>query len=132
MTEFSEELTLAEWTAIGQQLRKPDTSLWVVGDWFIFGAKRWEEHVAIKVAIDLGFDQRVIATSYAVCKRIPRSRRGAASFEHHFVVAHLHKRPERMKRYLRLAEREDLTPAQLRAIVAQEEQDLAVAGEVEA
>lgn len=123
---FAPDITFEEWAEIGKQaFRYREAIQWTIGDWYNFGLG-WVENagreapimqkrfdVAIKA---LHFADQTLADFKWVAKHVEFSRRREKlSFSHHKEVAGLE--PKEQDKYLRLAEANGLSVADLRELL---------------
>ena len=88
-----EDLPLEEWRRIGDNIAVlADSSTWWLGDWLVYGQRRYPDRYRRAVA-ETSLDHQTLRNYAWVARRFPPPRRRPAlSFQHHAEVAAL---PER-------------------------------------
>ena len=97
------ELTIDAWFEIGTQIAAiGDSSAWWLGDWLIYGKRRFPDRY--KEAIEnIPPDYQTLRNYAWVCRQFPATRRRATlSFQHHAEVASLY--PDEQEEWLDKAE----------------------------
>lgn len=109
------DLTSAQWESVGYAIQHMhDHSPWFLGDWWLYGERKWGEAAA--QAAPTGYKAKTLQNAAFVCDRIPyERRRDTLSFGHHASVAALE--PSVADALLDEAENEGYTVSQLRAEV---------------
>jgi hypothetical protein len=105
--------TEEEWEKVGEVLHRLEGSLqWLIGDWLVFAEREWgKTYDAIAEAT--GYNKVALYDYKYVAENVPFSvRTENLSFGHHKLVAA--KSAEEQREWLRYAEVEGLTVAQLR------------------
>lgn len=120
--QFTDNMSIDEWTAIGERLEQHDRNLrWAIGDWLVFGSERFGARAAV-IADSLSLSTGSVANAASVCRRVPfERRRPELSFSHHEEVAHLDETGQ--ARMLDLAVKEGLSKSVLRSLVHEEEHE---------
>lgn len=126
--------TFEEWLEIGRTFRSLHNSvLWWVGDWLVWGNKRWgEKYSQAMEETDYSYDQ--LRRAYAVSTAFPPNRRRARlSWSHHREVLYLME--NRQEWYLDKCEDEDWSSHRLREEISlakiEAEQQLQIGNRIE-
>ena len=124
---FEGEVTFEEWRELGRKVgRVARTSLFLVGDWLVYGEARWnggrrfeampeEQRSRYEDAMqETGLELKTLQNAANVARSIPiAERRPELTFEHHKEVARL-KDPEARGEWLDKAEKNGLSTRRLR------------------
>jgi hypothetical protein len=107
---LSKDLTFTEWAAIAGNFGKAlQTAAWCIGDWMVYGERKWGKQVLMDGAefdpkkpdripsavfdmaiASTGLDRQTLSQYASVCRKIPREeRRIHLSFGHHRLLAPL-------------------------------------------
>jgi hypothetical protein len=97
------ELTLEAWFEIGTQIAAiGNSSAWWLGDWLIYGKKRFPDRYK-KAIENTALDYQTLRNYAWVCRQFPATRRRTTlSFQHHAEVASLY--PDEQEEWLDKAE----------------------------
>jgi hypothetical protein len=112
--EFHQDLSFAEWDALGQKLAPIGKSIgFILGDWINYGSQKsygekYDEAVA-RTGIDYGYLRNM---AYVARKVSLSCRRDNLAFEHHAVVAKL--KPDEQTHWLEMTKEHKLTVRRLR------------------
>lgn len=118
--EIREGLPYNEWEKIGKVLRHMEGSVqfWI-GDWIRYGERTYKGVNSAqydKAIEETGLERRTLQDIKYVAQNVsPTCRREGLSFSHHKEIAQLE--PEQQKKFLDLAEQNQLTRNELRAEV---------------
>ena len=121
------ELTFEQWCDIGRKVgRVARTSLFLVGDWLIYGQDSWNngqrfEKMAeeqreryVEAMKDTGLELRTLMDAAYVARNVPyKQRRPHLTFEHHKTVAKVKDEHER-EEWLKKADKHGLSTRRLR------------------
>lgn len=124
---FDEEVTFEQWRDIGQKVgRVARTSLFLVGDWLIYGQDRWnggkrfekmpedEAERYLEAMKATGLELKTLMDAAYVSRNVPiQQRRPDLTFEHHKTVAKVKSEAER-EEWLRKADTQGLSTRRLR------------------
>lgn len=124
---FDEEVTFEQWRDIGQKVgRVARTSLFLVGDWLIYGQDRWnggkrfekmpedEAERYLEAMKATGLELKTLMDAAYVSRNVPiQQRRPDLTFEHHKTVAKVKSETER-EEWLRKADSQGLSTRRLR------------------
>lgn len=115
---LSDDCTFARWRSFGRQLFLiSDSSTWWLGDWLVFGRKKFPDRYKKAVA-ETGLDYKTLRNYAWVAGKVPIARRRASlSFQHHAEVAPLS--PEEQDKWLSAAEESRWTRCMLRKAIKQ-------------
>lgn len=110
---LKDRLTFESWIRIGKHLSDiRDASSWWLGDWLIFGERKYSERYASAIA-ETNLDYQTLRNYAWVARRFPASRRRASlSLQHHAEVAS--QPTDEQDRWLDLAESNGWSKSQLR------------------
>jgi hypothetical protein len=113
---FPETLEMPEWLAIGRSLLKIETCRqFLIGDWINFGESRWGEKYKGAMSMT-GLEYQTVADFSRVCKQVDITLRNVnLTFNHHRAVSKL--QPKEQAKYLKLAEENGLSVADLRELL---------------
>lgn len=90
-------LTIAEWTQVGARLAKvPNSWMWWLGDWFVMGEKTYGSTYAEAMEITELAYQTLKNAAYVARNVPPSLRRDGLSWYHHFAVAPLNAREQKL------------------------------------
>jgi hypothetical protein len=112
--QFHEELSFEEWDQLGQQLAPLGKSIgFIIGDWINYGEGRYgEKYDEALTRTGLSYSTlshyAYVARKVEICTRVQN-----LDFTHHRVVAKL-KTPEEQRRWLEVAEQNNLSERRLR------------------
>jgi len=97
------QLAIEEWSEIGLQIAMiGDSSAWWLGDWLVYGKKRYPDRYKQAISAT-ALDYQTLRNYAWVCRRFPIPRRHPAlSFQHHAEVASL--TPDQQDEWLGKAE----------------------------
>jgi hypothetical protein len=87
---FPAEVTFESWQRAGVQIsRIVDSFAWCLGDWLVYGQRRYTDRY--RTAVDaIGLDYQTLRNYASVAKRVELARRRSTlSFQHHAEVAAL-------------------------------------------
>ena len=124
------DLTFEQWADAGRDLLRMGRAVnWWLGDWILYGERRYGEMYAD--AIDLtGLEYGTLANIVRVARHVESSRRREQlSWSHHVEVAALS--PAEQDEWLRRADQDGLTVARLRARLSSSSVPETAAGLVE-
>jgi hypothetical protein len=121
------ELSFEQWCEVGQKVgRVARTSLFLVGDWLVYGQDRWnngqrfekmaeEQGERYMAAMkDTGLELRTLMDAAYVARNVPYAqRRPHLTFEHHKTVAKVKDQVER-EEWLQKADKQGLSTRRLR------------------
>ena len=121
------ELTFEQWCDVGRKVgRVARTSLFLVGDWLIYGQNRWnngerfekmpeeQRQRYIGAMQDTGLELRTLMNAAYVARNVPyEQRRAHLTFEHHCAVAKVKDDHER-EEWLKKADKQGLSTRRLR------------------
>jgi hypothetical protein len=112
--EFHEELSYAEWEALGVQLRKANNSIgFMIGDWINYGESHWGDKYDEALALT-GIDYGTLRNYAHVARRVDLSlRNDKLTWYHHATVAKL-KTNDEQQHWLDTAEKKRLSVRHLR------------------
>lgn len=124
---FDEEVTFEQWRDIGLKVgRVARTSLFLVGDWLIYGQDRWnggkrfekmpedEAERYLEAMKATGLELKTLMDAAYVSRNVPiQQRRPDLTFEHHKTVAKVKSETER-EEWLRKADSQGLSTRRLR------------------
>lgn len=124
---FEDEITFEQWRDIGHKVgRVARTSLFLVGDWLIYGQDRWnngqrfekmaEDEAAryVEAMKETGLELRTLMDAAYVARNVPiHQRRPELTFEHHKTVAKVKNEHER-EEWLKKADTQGLSTRRLR------------------
>lgn len=124
---FDGDLSFEQWTDIGRKVgRVTRTSLFLVGDWLVYGQNRWnngqrfekmpeEQRQQYLAAMkDTGLEMRTLQNAAYVARNVPYDqRRPHLTFEHHYTVAKVKDEGQR-EDWLKKADKLGLSTRRLR------------------
>ncbi|MEY3897052.1 MAG: hypothetical protein RLZZ214_2573 [Verrucomicrobiota bacterium] len=111
--EFHQDLSFAEWNALGQKLAPIGKSIdFILGDWINYGEVAYTEKYKQALATT-GIPYQTLANYSYVARKVPFfCRQENLGFEHHAVVAKL--KPDEQERWLEMTNAHDLSVRRLR------------------
>lgn len=117
--QISGKLTFEEWKAAGELFGQTDRSRnWWIGDWLTVCESSWGDKYRLAVDIT-GLTPDALSNIASVCSKVQLPfRNGNLSFSHHVVVAP--EIPEMQDRWLKQAEKDNLSVIKLRRLIAEE------------
>jgi hypothetical protein len=106
-------MTLASWKSIGKEIALiSDASTWWLGDWLVYGQKRYPDRYRKAIA-ETGLDYQTLRNYAWIARKFPAPRRHQnLSLQHHAEVAALSE--EEQDLWLERAERERWSKGELR------------------
>lgn len=124
---FDGDLTFEQWCEIGRKVgRIARTSLFLVGDWLVYGQDRWnagerfekmpqeQAERYLQAMRETGLELRTLMDAAYVARNVPLlQRRAELTFEHHKTVAKVKNEHERAE-WLKKADQQGLSTRRLR------------------
>ena len=110
-----------EWSpALGNAILMQDAFPYLLGDWINIGHAAYGERYSQAMEVFPGYSPRTLINYASITRRVKWEQRNYAphiSFSHHQAVAKFHKKPDLQTEWLDRAEKDNLTVAELKALI---------------